>query len=100
MERGIIYPKDDEALTLGFAADFIDLFGYSFSEVQEFAEKDKDVRVLVLKYNEMIELYEQKLYFEGLKAGRFQNILEKRLESRALSVRQRLNFREVCLKRL
>lgn len=63
-----------------FAADFIDLFGYSFSEVEGLAAKDKEVNALLLKYNEMIDLYEQKLYFEGLKVGRFQNILEKRLE--------------------
>ncbi len=37
--RGIIYPKDDEALTLGFAADFIDpsgnIVGYGYYEIVE-----------------------------------------------------------------
>ena len=62
-----------------FAADFVDLFGYPFSEVQEFAAKDNDVNRLLVQYYEMIELLEQKLYFVGLAKGRFQNVLEKRL---------------------
>lgn len=63
-----------------FAADFVDLFGYPFSEVQEFAAKDNDVNRLLMQYYEMIELLEQKLYFEGVAKGKFQNVLEKRLE--------------------
>lgn len=62
-----------------FAFDFVELYGYSFSVVEDFAAKDKDIASLLKDYNDMLKYAEEKAYFEGLKSGRFQNILEKRL---------------------
>ena len=62
-----------------YASDFVDLFGYSFSVVEDFAAKYKDIASLLKDYNDMLKYAEEKAYFEGLKSGRFQNVLEKRL---------------------
>ena len=62
-----------------FAFDFVELYGYSFSVVDDWAAKDKDVAALLQEYNNMLKYAEEKAYFEGLAKGRFQNILEKRL---------------------
>lgn len=62
-----------------FAFDFVELYGYSFSVVEDWAEKDKDVAALLQEYNNMLKYAEEKAYFEGLAKGKFQNVLEKRL---------------------
>ena len=62
-----------------FAADFVDLYGYPFSVVQDFAEKDKDVNALLIDYNNMLCYLEEKAYFEGVEKGRYPSILERRL---------------------
>lgn len=62
-----------------FAADFLDVFGYSFSVVEDWAAKDKEIAALLNDYYDMLRYAEEKAYFEGVAKGRFQNVLEKRL---------------------
>lgn len=75
----IIRDLTDATKQRKYAADFVDLFGYSFSVVVEMAKSEKEVALLLQEYNDMLSYMEEKMYFDGLKDGRFQNILEKRL---------------------